>query len=207
MLRFSLRSVFALVALVAGALFATINYSPLVSTICATGLLVAIVVAGIGAASLRGSPRVFCSGFAATALICTWIAFGSLDDSFTNTLATHRVVDWVFEGLHGREINDAYLAGDRDASPYVERTIRFADGTIAIWDRGRHAYVTDDGAAIIPLEVFRTIGHCLIAMLLGSAGGTTAVVVSLVSEQRRRRDSRQSVLAARSEAEPRNEEG
>jgi hypothetical protein len=205
MFRFSLRFVFVSIAIVAAVLFAIINYSPFVRAICCNGLFVAIAIAAIGAAASRGSRRAFLAGFAATALVCAWAAFGKLERSFTDALVNHQFVDWMFQQMHKREANDAYIERDIPGDPRDgENAIRLSDGTVAKWDNHRHAYVTGNGQRIIPIHVFRAVGHCGLAIVLGLAGGGVAAAIWSIGQ--RKKKSRQSLVAARSAAEPRTEE-
>jgi hypothetical protein len=202
MFRFSLRIIFAAVALVAVVLYAVINYSPWLCTACCNVLGLTLVVAAVGAIAFQRTTRAFSAGFLAMALFCTWAAFGMSERpygvrwSFSRQLVTKHLVDWVYESVHR---NYMRLGDGRDY-------LLFEDGTFADRLGTEEVFVTQDGHRIYPREVFETMAHCLLAIVLGLIAGTVAAVVRSIADRRRSRAaSRQSLVAVRPEAQPRNE--
>src|SRR5437588_259708 len=123
MLRFSLRFLFAFIALVGFALFALINYSPFLCSICCHGLILAIVAAATGSVCCRGASRAFSAGFMATAVLYTWTTFAG-DASLRDYLAMNELVDWARTSIHGNFEQTLSLEG----------RLRWDDGREARWD-------------------------------------------------------------------------
>jgi hypothetical protein len=175
MFRFSLRILFAFIALVGFALFALINYSPWLCSICCHGLILTIVAAATGSVCCRGASRAFSAGFMATALLYMWTAFAG-DASLRDYLAINHLVDWARTSIHGN-FEPTYGLSDR---------LRWDDGREARWDGD--TYVTDDGRRFYPPDIFDTTCNCVLVVLSGLIIGAASAVVWTVHDPRRARE-------------------
>lgn len=155
-LRFSLPSLFGLIAVVAAALGAWLNASVAVLTALLLVTVVELALAAHGAYADRGADGAFCGGFAvagSAALVVScaylWVAHPDLEEPWIKYLAevTHRPHGWILRDPVATAavmclcvtLSVAFLAGaaarSRHRRPLAERNRRVTTGGPALKQR------------------------------------------------------------------------